>query len=121
MKNENNGYKQFFNKAHEVRQSGARPARRPQSSANFKIKHANSPSTSSRKKDSYQSEENGIRERMKMRRARAPFPWKAVAGLMFSVALAAYFLLNPQSLEKIIDKIEVQAIGAATANESKPA
>lgn len=87
-----NGYQQFFKKATEVR----------------------------RKEDP--KEEARLRSAVRMnRKKKAPFPWKALAGLTFSLVCVGFYLAKPDFVESLASRIEVNAMGQATASEKKPA
>ena len=89
-------YDQFFTKARE--------AKRPKTSDKIVRSHLN-------------GQEERLRDSMRMRKtkARPPLPWKAVVGLFVSVAALSSYLLFPSSYERLFERIEISALGRASA------
>lgn len=95
-----NGYQQFFKKASEVR-GDRKVTAKPGSNADI---------------------EKRLRSAVRMKtRARQPFPWKACAGLAVSLAAVGFYLAKPDFVETLASKIEISAVGAASAENKKPA
>ncbi len=103
------GYKQFFKTAQDVKRGEAAPAR----SAAAKKKFAVKPKTES---------EQILRQALvKPRRQRAPIPWKAFAGLGFTLAVLGFYLSAPEYAENLYHKVEIGVFGQASAKDAGPA
>jgi flagellar motility protein MotE (MotC chaperone) len=106
------GYQQFFKKAQDVKRGD---------DVRFKVK----PTVSAPKQRSSEETERLLRQavRVKSRRPRPPFPWKAASGLVAGLALGMAYLITPETFEHIFDKVEIRAMGSAQAAEKgdKPA
>lgn len=103
-----NGYEQFFTKA---RQQAAKTSETPvKDQMKFSKRPVEKPV----------HDELRLRQKLKVKRAKPPFPWKAVAGLAFSLFLAGFYLVAPDTVERLANKVEVNAFGPAGAEE-KPA
>lgn len=89
-------YKQFFKKAQD----------------NRRVEKPEPAKTKSRPKA--RSEEQ-LRGAMRMKRPRAAVPWKAVIGLIASVGLSAGYILAPDEFHAFAERIEISAIGGASA------
>jgi len=109
----NNGYEQFFKKASEVKRP-ERAAAQPQ--PKFKVKKPSAPVSDAQ-------HEKRLREavRFTSRRKKNPFPWKAFAGLTFTIACVGIYLAAPDFVENLASRIEVNAMGPARAAEGKAA
>ena len=59
--------------------------------------------------------------KLRVRKAKPPFPWKAVVGLAVSLGLSSWYFLAPEHLENLASKVEISAFGAASAAEEKAA
>lgn len=95
-----NGYQQFFKKASEVRGDQKLTAK---SRANADV-------------------EKRLRSAVRMKtKTRQPFPWKACVGLAASLAAVGFYLAKPDFVETLASKIEINAVGAASAADKKPA
>jgi flagellar motility protein MotE (MotC chaperone) len=98
-----NGYQQFFKKASEVRTktSDQKITSKSRTSADV---------------------ERRLRSAVRMKtRTRQPFPWKAGAGLAVSLAAVGFYLAKPDFVESLASKIEINAMGSASAADKKPA
>ena len=92
-------YDQFFRKAQEHKR-GASP--------NIKAKP--------KAKAKPLSSEEQLREALRMRKSKKPpFPWKAAAGLVVSLGLGGLYLAAPDQLIHLIERIEINAMGSASA------
>ena len=89
-------YKKFFKKAQEARQKDVRPAPK----AKPEIRTSNRPA---------------------VRKARAPFPWKAAIGLAVSLVVAVLYLIAPNKFENFVSRVEFHAVGPVAAEKSQPA
>jgi flagellar motility protein MotE (MotC chaperone) len=95
------GYQQFFKKASEVRRQERKTMARPKREEDI---------------------EKRLRSAVRMKaRKHTPFPWKACAGLAFSLCAVGFYLAKPDLVEGLASRIEVNAVGAAGAVEKKPA
>ncbi|MGZ3721478.1 MAG: MotE family protein [Bdellovibrionales bacterium] len=110
----NNSYEQFFTKAQEAKRGDE-----PKDKVRFSTKPQNKPAAAAPKPApaAKRSEDQRLRKAMKVKRQKAPFPLKAVAGLSVSLVLAGYYVVSPESFEKLLSKIEIRAMGAASAEE----
>lgn len=108
-----NGYQQFFKKASEVKRADSRPASRPV----FKKKAQARPQTSD------ELEEQRLRTLLRVppKKKKTPFPWKSVAGLAVSLAGLGFYLSAPDFVENLASRIEVNAMGQASAAGGAPA
>ncbi len=108
----NNGYKQFFKTAQNVKR-GDIP-----STGTVKKKFVMKPKVDA---------EHKIRQALGKtpeRKKAPPIPWRAFAGLSVTLALLGFYTAAPEYAEKLINKIEVNAFGqaqAAAAKEEKTA
>ncbi|MBX3023128.1 MAG: hypothetical protein KF799_15740 [Bdellovibrionales bacterium] len=92
-------YQQFFKKAQDVKRG---------TDMKFKVKS----------KPAEQSELELRRAvRMKTRR-KNPVPWRAVIALALSLGASGFYLAAPEYFEQLIDRIEVRAMGSASASEA---
>jgi flagellar motility protein MotE (MotC chaperone) len=106
-----NAYDQFFKKAQDIKRKESPP--KPVS--RFQMKAKPRPAAEDK-------HEARLRQTLRMKaKKRAPFPWKALAGLAISVSAVAAYLTAPDAFHTLISKIEVSAIGSAGAAEEKAA
>lgn len=87
-------YKQFFRKAQENRRKDQ---------PKFKVRTQTPPT------------EEKLRQAVKVRRAKAPFPWRALVVLAITAGLGGYYLTSPDQVHDWLDKLEVSAVGEARA------
>lgn len=108
----NNGYKQFFKTAQNVKRGDAPPVTPIASTVKKKF-------TMKPKIDS----EERLRQALGKRPARkkTPIPWRAFAGLSVTLALLGFYLAAPDYVENIYSKVEISAFGKAVAKEEKAA
>jgi len=115
----NNSYDNFFAKAKDNARGPADQA--VVDKVRFSVKQQSRPAApppKARAAVSSHTHDEKIRRAMNMKkRKKTPFPWKAVAGLAVSLVLAGLYLSAPEQFEKALDRIEVRAIGAASAEE----
>ena len=64
-------------------------------------------------------QEQKIRQTLKMKKKKTPFPWKATAILAASLGLAGFYLADPQAVENFVDRVQIRALGAADAAENQ--
>jgi flagellar motility protein MotE (MotC chaperone) len=111
-------YQQFFKKAQEAKRGETvKPGPAPQ----FKIK--------AKRPLSEEEVDRRLRRAMMPKKAaegsrrarRKGPPWKAVTGLVLSLGFAGFYLAAPEKIEKLFEKIEISAMGAAGAAETKAA
>lgn len=104
-----NSYEQFFTKARQQAKAKEMPVK---DQVRFAVKQ---------KVDSALKEEQRLRQTLKVKKAKPPFPWKAVAGLAVSLFFAGLYLVAPDAVEHTLGKVEVSAFGLAGAAEEKAA
>ncbi len=68
-----------------------------------------------------ESTEAQLRSAVRMKRPKAPVPWKAVGGLIFTLGLVTFYLAAPDAVMDLWNKVEINAIGSAGAAEGKAA
>jgi flagellar motility protein MotE (MotC chaperone) len=112
----NDSYDNFFAKAKDNKRSDE-----PVDRVRFSVKPQYSVKPAKpQPKPSSKMQDERLRRALKVRRKKTPFPWKAVAGLGASLILAGLYVAAPDAFEKVLDKVEVSAMGVAGAEE-KPA
>lgn len=75
-----------------------------------------------KRKQDPQEVEASLRQVLKVKkRRRVPVPWKAVIGLVISLLAGVSYLLNPDSFENLLARVEVRALGMASAANEKTA
>jgi len=106
-----NPYDQFFKTAQEVRRSSdpapPPPKRRP----------APAPAVPTKRS----AQKAATPTYPVTRRKKASIPWGAVLGMVFTLALAVTYLLEPEKFESAIAKVEFSAFGQAEASDAKTA
>jgi flagellar motility protein MotE (MotC chaperone) len=118
-------YQQFFKKASEAKKDTvsfkAKPkfsVKRPQKSS----EGGNTPKGSSRLESDAQTEAR-LRKAVNfnVRKKHNPFPWKAFGGLAITLGVLCTYLMAPDFFENFAHRIEVNAIGGASAAEKSTA
>jgi flagellar motility protein MotE (MotC chaperone) len=104
------GYDQFFKTAQDVKR-GTPPPSVAKGKAQFKTRSTDAQTA--------KKQEQQLRQSLKMKRKKAPFPWKATAALAASLVLAGFYLAAPQAVENFVDRIQIRAMGAADAAENQ--
>jgi flagellar motility protein MotE (MotC chaperone) len=111
----NNSYEQFFTKAQKAKRGDEPVVDKVRFSTKPEAKPtAKKPATSLNQR--LQSEQR-LRNAVRMKRAKAPFPWKAVAGLSVCLILAGFYVASPETFENALNKIEIRAMTSAGAEE----
>lgn len=106
-----NGYDQFFKTAQDVKRGTPPPS--TQGKTQFKTRASETQTA--------RKQEAQIRQSMKMKRKKAPFPWKASGVLAVCLGLGGFYLAAPQVVENFVDRIQVRAMGEAEAVENQTA
>lgn len=105
-------YQQFFKKAQDAKR-GERPSVTPpsaQKKVQFKVKSQSAIADDHERK---------LRRGMRMNnRKRTPVPWKAAVAMVFSLALTGFYLSSPEFFEHLAEKVEIRALGSASAAEA---
>lgn len=111
-------YQQFFKKASEAKQD----------KVSFKLRPK--PQTPPRqKKSSAAAGHDPVEERLRKavnfnagkKKKSNPFPWKSLVVLILTLGSLGVYLLAPEKVERFISRIEVNAMGSASAADAKPA
>lgn len=103
-------YKKFFTKAQQVK-------REDTTAPKFTVKRKTLPSA----KMSVEQNERRLRGAVRMRKAKPPFPMKAVIGLVVSFIAVVGYVAVPEVFESLFSKIEISTFGQAQAADAKPA
>lgn len=112
-------YQQFFKKASEAKKDSVSFTQKARPKVKPPTPKANAKSARSLTEE---EKELRLRQAVRYRNSRkTPFPWKAFAGLTFSVIGVGLYLAFPEALEKMASRIEVNAVGSASAADAKPA
>jgi len=111
----NNSYDQFFSKAQDAKRNDT-----PKDRVQFSTKPKTNGPAAKPTPQQTKGHDQRLRKALKVKRQKAPFPWKAVFGLTASLGLAGGYIYSPETFEKLASKIEIRAMTAAGADE-KPA
>jgi flagellar motility protein MotE (MotC chaperone) len=110
-----NGYQQFFKKAQDIKRSDESPAPRRSSAAGSRRPAGKGGASAD-------EIEKRLRQAVRVRqRSKPPFPWKAAVGLAVSLGVAGFYLVAPETFERLGEHVEIRAMGNAAAESAKAA
>ncbi len=115
-------YQQFFKKASEAKKDTVSFKSKPKFSIKPGPKKSPAGSSTTKSKSPLESDaqtEARLRKAVNfnVRKKHNPFPWKAFAGLAVTLGALCTYLMAPDFVENLANRIEVNAMGEATAAE----
>jgi flagellar motility protein MotE (MotC chaperone) len=116
-----NSYDQFFKKAQELKHDEL--AGQVKDRVRFQVKPPPAPSSPKNAATREAASEARLRQALnaRPRKARAPFPWRAMVGLSLTLAAGLAYLAMPDKIENLLSKVEISALGqAAAADKASP-
>lgn len=113
-------YQQFFKKASEAKKDTVSFKSRPKFTMK---KKPEAPKPAAKAMSSDERTEQRLRAAVNFQKPKKhnPFPWKAFAGLAVTLGALGTYLLNPEFVENMYSRIEVNAMGSASAADAKAA
>ncbi len=123
-------YQQFFKKASEAKKDTVNFKSRPPQftakksapkSAASAPKGGGKPTPKTFTVEELQEERLRRAVNFKKPKKHNPFPWKALAGLAVTLGGLGTYLVNPEFVENLASRIEINAMGPASASDAKPA